>query len=459
MTMIGRLGATYAPLRLPAYRAFLAAQTVSTIGSLVQSTAQAWVAYDITRSPAALGTIATLGVIPMAVLGPVAGTIADRFDRRLVLIVTQVALALLAASLAMLVQNDAVQAWHLYVLAVLTGAVTALDAPALQAYAGDLVGAEYVRQAVTLGMMGFQVSRTLGPPLAGVLVVAIGPASAFWANAASFLVVAAAVYVVRRVGEGVGQRRTDNALAVTPPGGMAEAVRHVRANPVLINLYALPLLYVLGMASSTLYPAYVRDALHADADALGTMIGAWGAGTFVTSLVVLPLVQGVRRVGLACAAALAWFGAVLLALGVLGLDSVRGTVVGSPWPDAVTIAATLAFLSGVTGPVVLSQSTGLMQAMAPTAMRGRLSGLSGTLNAGLQPFTNLAVGISGEAVGVPATMIGNGAMLLGAVVALVAFRPSVRAPFMRTGLPKSTLASASGPQTANLSPAASGEGR
>ena len=81
--MIGRLGATYAPLRLSPYRAFLAAQTVSTIGSLVQSTAQAWVAYDITRSPAALGTIATLGVIPVVILSPVAGTLADRFDRQI----------------------------------------------------------------------------------------------------------------------------------------------------------------------------------------------------------------------------------------------------------------------------------------------------------------------------------------------------------------------------------------
>jgi predicted MFS family arabinose efflux permease len=430
MIITGRLGSTYAPLRLPAYRAFFAAQTVSTIGSLVQSTAQAWVAYGITRSPAALGTIATLSVIPMAVVGRAAGSVADQFDRRRVLISTQVALAILAAALAVLVQNDAVQAWHLYVLAVLSGAVTALDAPALQAYASDLVGAEHVRQAVTLGMMGFQVSRTLGPPLAGVLVVSIGSASAFWVNAVSFLVVAAAISAVRGAGNDAGQRRTNSTPRTTTPGTLAQAVRHVRDNPFLINLYVLPLLYVLGMASSTLYPAYVRDALHADADALGTIIGAWGAGTFATSLVILPLVNRARLVGLTCAAALAWFGAVLLGLGVLGIDSVRETVAGGLRPNAVSVAATLAFLSGVTGPVVLSQSTGLIQAMAPSAMRGRLSGLSGTLNSGLQPITNLAVGYSGEAIGVPATMIGNGAILIGAVVALVALRPSVRAPLV-----------------------------
>ena len=426
MTILGRLGATYSPLRVPAYRAFLGAQTVSTIGSLVQSTAQAWVTYDITRSPAALGTIATLGVVPMVALSPVAGALADRFDRRLVLVSTQLTLAALAAVLALLVQLELVEAWHLYVLAALTGAATALDAPALQAYAGDLVGTGHVRQAVTLGMMGFQVSRTLGPPLAGVLVVAVGPSPAFWANAASFLVVALVVLALPH-------RRGTALVAPTPadppPGGMAAAIRHVRADPFLVNLYALPILYVFGMASSTLYPAFVRDALHADAGALGTIIGAWGAGTLATSLLVLPVVHGTARVGLTCAAALVWFGVVLIGLGVLGLDPVRHALETGPWPDAVTVAAGLAFLSGVTGPVVLSQSTGLVQAMGPPSMRGRLSGLSGTLNAGLQPFTNLAIGAAGEVVGVPAAMIGNGAILCAAVGVLVAFRPSMRAPF------------------------------
>ena len=234
----------------------------------------------------------------------------------------------LAAALAILVQLDAVQAWHLYVLAVLTGAVTALDAPTLQAYAGDLVGTTHVRQAVTLGMMGFQLSRTVGPPVAGVLVVAIGPASAFWVNAASFVVVAVTVAIVRGVRHHPTQTPaplvpTDLRPAASLAGGMAEAVRHVRTNPILVNLYALPLLYVLGMASSTLYPAYVRDALRADASALGTIIGAWGAGTFVTSLVVLPLVQGTRHVGLTCAAGLVWFGMVTVGIGALGLDGVR----------------------------------------------------------------------------------------------------------------------------------------
>jgi MFS family permease len=428
MTILGRLGATYAPLRVPAYRAFLGAQTVSTIGSLVQSTAQAWVTYDITRSPAALGTIATLGVVPMVALSPVAGALADRFDCRLVLVSTQLTLAALAAVLALLVQLEVVEAWHLYVLAALTGAATALDAPALQAYAGDLVGTGHVAQAVTLGMMGFQVSRTLGPPLAGVLVVAVGPSPAFWANAASFLVVALVVLALpHRRGN---PPETLGTPADPPPGGMAAAIRHVRTDPFLVNLYALPILYVFGMASSTLYPAFVRDALHADAGALGTIIGAWGAGTLTTSLLVLPVVHGTARVGLTCAAALVWFGVVLIGLGVLGLDPVRHALETVPWPDAATVAAGLAFLSGLTGPVVLSQSTGLVQAMGPPSMRGRLSGLSGTLNAGLQPFTNLAVGFSGEAVGVPATMIGNGAILCAAVGALVAFRPSMRAPFV-----------------------------
>jgi hypothetical protein len=259
-------------------------------------------------------------------------------------------------------------------------------------------------------------------------------ASAFWVNAASFLVVAVTIAFLRRTGA------APNAPTVKVDGStswehgtMREVIGHVRASPILVDLYILPLLYVLGMASSTLYPAFVRDALHADAGALGTIIGAWGAGTFTTSLVLLPLVVTSKRVGLVSAIALAWFGVVLVALGALGLEPVRDAFNKHAGLDAVTVGAMLAFASGVTGPVVLSQSTGLVQAMAPPPMRGRLSGLSGTLNSGVQPFTNLAIGIAGEAVGTPLAMIGNGAVLCGAVAAFVAFRPSVRASFVGFG--------------------------
>ncbi|NDE74716.1 MAG: MFS transporter [Proteobacteria bacterium] len=160
MSSPGRFGHMYAPLRVPNYRMFLAGQTVSTMGSLIQMTAQSWVVYELTHSSAALGTVAMLGSLPLLFLSPYAGTLADRIDRRKLLYGTQLILAGLAATLAILVQTGLIQLWHLYVLAVVTGIVTALDGPALQAFAADLTGPTLIRQAVSLNMMGFQVSRS-----------------------------------------------------------------------------------------------------------------------------------------------------------------------------------------------------------------------------------------------------------------------------------------------------------
>lgn len=429
MTASARFGQMYAPLRVANYRTFLIGQTVSTVGSLIQATAQQWVVYELTRSPAALGTVAMLGSLPLVLLSPFAGSLADRADRRRLLIGTQLALAACAAILAILVQADVVEVWHLYVLATFTGAITALDGPALQAFSADLTGPALIRRTVALNMMGFQVSRMVGPTIAGLIVAYYGSATAFWVNAASFLAVIVALARVRF--DEIGTSRP--ARAAQTSGGTAEAIRHVRANPILVNAYLYPLLYMLGASATTLYPAFVGDTLRHDARALGTIIGAWGAGTLATSLVVLPFVQNVKRAGMLSSALVAWFGLMLVLVRVIALPgpseviSWVGDAVGLAAPMVAATAA-LTFLSGASGPIVLSTSTGLLQATAPPDMRARLSSLSQVFSFGSQPFVTLAVGLLGEVLGAPDALlvIGGGVCFL--VFALVAVRPSMRAP-------------------------------
>jgi MFS family permease len=435
MTGASRFGHMYAPLRVANYRNFLIGQTISTMGSLIQMTAQSWVVYELTRSSAALGTIAMLGSLPLLLVSPYAGTLADRIDRRRLLYGTQAALAALAATLAILVQTGTAQIWHLYVLAMLTGIVTALDGPALQAFAADLTGPALVRQAVSLNMMGFQVSRMVGPSVAGLLVGYYGSATAFWVNAASFLAVILALLRVRFNAdspEAPRRRRAGQA-----PGTTMDAVRHVLRNPTLVNFYLYPLLYMVGAATTmTLYPVYVGDVLQRDARALGTIIGAWGAGNLVTSFLILPLVQNVRRTGILSAFLLVWFGMMLALLHVIALPSVMAAIeglggrVGIPDP-VVAVASVATFLSGITGPIVLSMAGGLQQAMAPPDMRARLAALGTTITFGTQPFVSLAVGYAGEVFGAPTALLLTAGVLTVLVVLLVAFRPSVRAEVIR----------------------------
>ena len=435
MSSPGRFGHMYAPLRVPNYRMFLAGQTVSTMGSLIQMTAQSWVVYELTHSSAALGTVAMLGSLPLLFLSPYAGTLADRIDRRKLLYGTQLILAGLAATLAILVQTGLIQLWHLYVLAVVTGIVTALDGPALQAFAADLTGPTLIRQAVSLNMMGFQVSRMVGPSVAGLLVGFYGSATAFWVNAASFLAVILALLRVRFTNEGASGQR--GARSGAGGGTTMDAVRHILGNANLVNFYIYPLLYMFGAASTmTLYPVYVGDVLHRDARALGTIVGAWGAGNLATSLLVLPLVQNVRRTGLLSAGLLIWFGAMLALLWAISLPPVMASIEASGaalgLPDPVVLAACVAtFLSGATGPIVLSMASGLQQMMAPPTMRARLAAIGTTITFGTQPFVNLAVGYTGEIFGAPTALLANGVFVTVLVLLLVTFRRSVRAEVIR----------------------------
>ncbi len=452
MTGASRFGHMYAPLRVANYRNFLIGQTISTMGSLIQMTAQSWVVYELTRSSAALGTIAMLGSLPLLLVSPYAGTLADRIDRRRLLYGTQAALAALAATLAILVQTGTVQIWHLYVLAVLTGIVTALDGPALQAFAADLTGPALVRQAVSLNMMGFQVSRMVGPSVAGLLVGYYGSATAFWVNAASFLAVILALLRVRFNADSPEAPRRRHAGQA--PGTTMDAVRHVLRNPTVVNFYLYPLLYMVGAATTmTLYPVYVGDVLQRDARALGTIIGAWGAGNLVTSFLILPLVQNVRRTGILSAFLLVWFGAMLALLRFIALPASMAAIeglggrVGIPDP-VVAVASVATFLSGITGPIVLSMASGLQQAMAPPDMRARLAALGTTITFGTQPFVSLAVGYAGEVFGAPTALLLTAGVLTGLVILLVAFRPSVRAEVVRPNTMVSPPATPPPPESA-----------
>ncbi len=188
---------SFSPLRNLNLRYYLSGQAVSLIGTWLQMTAQGWVVWEISHSTVALGITGMLGTLPILLFGPWAGVLADRLDRRKVLVGTQTVAMLLAFALAVLTQLHLVQLWHVYVLSAVLGIVTALDFPSQQAFIGDMAGMGEVRRAVVLNAMIVQVSRTLGPALAGFIIGALGAASAFWLNGVSFLVVIGSLLMVR----------------------------------------------------------------------------------------------------------------------------------------------------------------------------------------------------------------------------------------------------------------------
>src|SRR5215467_4793937 len=174
---------TFAPLAVRSLRIYLAGQAVSLLGTWIQSTAQAWVVWQLSHSTVDLGVNAMLGMLPFLLLGPWISVWADRLDRRRLLVGTQVSSMILAAVLAVLVQTGTVQLWHVHLLALLLGMVNALDMPTQQAFIGELSGREQVREAIVLNVMIVQVSRMVGPAFAGWIISALGVTLTFWLNA------------------------------------------------------------------------------------------------------------------------------------------------------------------------------------------------------------------------------------------------------------------------------------
>jgi MFS family permease len=392
---VGAFQDTFSPLKNRNLRVYLTGQAVSLIGTWMQMTAQSWVVWRLSHSEAALGTVGMIGTLPLLLLGPIAGVWADRLDRRKILVYTQSLAMLLAFALAALVQTGAVQLWHVYVLAGMLGCVSALDMPSQQAFIGDLAGMDLVRKAVVVNGMLVQVSRILGPTMAGMLVQLTGEAPAFWINGLSFLAVIASLLAV--------QANHAHKPAANRGGSFMEGVRHVIGQPRILDLMIFTgLITFFGFSNGQILPAFADRTLHGDAGLYGTLMGASGVGALISVVFVVPAGQKVKRAGLMLSTAVAAGGVAFMLF----------SLTRSPY-----VALAAYFLTGIPIPLVLTTNNGLLQVLAPGEMRARLLTVYLMLSFGLQPISNLWVGWLAEHLGAPTTILINGASM--AAIALL----------------------------------------
>src|SRR5215510_241822 len=293
---------SFMPLRQRNLAIYLSGQAISLVGTWLQVTAQGWLVWDLSGSAAALGIAAALATLPLLVFVPFTGPIADRYDRRRLLIGTQVTAMLLAFMLAFLVQTHLVRLWHVYLLALLLGIVTALDFPAQQAFLGDLSGMERVRQSVNLNAILLQVSRILGPALASAIITTLGIASAFWLNGLSFATVIVSLVAVR-----ANQSRRPN--SGSPLRDLLDSLRFVRTQPRLLDILGLVMLSAFfGLGVINIMPAFASVVLRGGAQELSWLLAVSGGGALISVLIVVPLLNTVRRAGVALALTAIWMG-------------------------------------------------------------------------------------------------------------------------------------------------------
>jgi MFS family permease len=396
---------SFSPLHNLNLRYYLSGQAVSLIGTWLQMTAQGWVVWEISHSTVALGVTGMLGTLPLLLFGPWAGVWADRLDRRRLLVATQGVAMLLAFVLAALTQLKLVQLWHVYVLSVLLGTVTALDMPSQQAFIGDLAGMAEVRRAIVLNAMIVQVSRTLGPALAGFIIGAVGAASAFWLNGVSFLVVIGSLLVVR-------SNQVRKAGKADPLREFWEGLRFIGTQPRLFDLILFVVVQTfLGLTILNILPAVATDVLHGQAQVLGWLLAASGLGALVSTLFIVPVAQVQRRTGVIVGGLVVWMGAWIVVVSF------------SSWLPVTLLAL---FLASLTPPVVFTTANGFLQVSSPPNMRARLLSAYLMLSFGLQPFASLFIGFSAQRLGSPGAIALNGVLLMVLAALILVARPGLR---------------------------------
>lgn len=386
-------------------RVYLSGQAVSLIGTWMQATAQSWLVWQLSHSTVALGVVAMLGTLPFLLLGPLAGAWADRLDRRKLLVIGNTAAMALAFILALLVYTGAVELWHIYLFAALLGIVNALDMPAHQAFLGDLSGIDQVRQAVMINSAIFQLSRMAGPAIAGWLIGTFGIAPAFWINGVSFTAVIIGLLAVRA--QQVRKTGSHGTLA-----DFRETIAFIRSEPRVQDLLFLSMLVTFfGISSMQFLPVFATDVLRGNAQSLGLLMGASGAGALIGSLVVAPLAQKLKRTGVTLIAAALLSGACLCAFAL----SVR-----------LPFSLLWIFLASVNMPVLTTTANGLMQTLAPADMRARLISTWLMLGFGTLPFAAMLIGITADLMGAPAAVFVNGSLIASGALALMLARKQLR---------------------------------
>lgn len=406
MSIVSTLRESFSPLKIRNFRIYLSGQAVSLVGTWLQMTAQSWVVWELSHSATALGVTAMLGSLPILLLGPWAGVWADRLDRRKLLILTQIGAMILAFILALLTQTGLVQLWHVYLLSGLLGIITAVDIPVQQTFLGDLSGMAEVRKAINLNITMLQVSRILGPALAGLIIATLGVAVAFWLNGLSFIAVIISLWLV----SSNQVRKPHNGKFLVE---FKEGVSYVATQPRLQDLILLAILvtFFAFPVIMSLLPAVVGKVLQGDAATLSWLMMSSGAGALVGTMFLAPLTQATRRTGVVLGGIIGWVGVWLVLFSEVN------------WLPLSLISL---FFVSIGIPAVLTTTMGLMQVLAPADMRARLMSLFFTLSFGMQPVASLLAGYSADALTTPVAIRVNGLLLILGAVLMLVIRPALR---------------------------------
>ena len=395
------IGRTFSSVRTSRnFRLYLFGQTVSAIGTWMNFTASAWLVLQLTDSGTALGANIALYFLPVLLLGAYGGVLADRFDKRHILMATQAAYGVVALTLWALVATDVAELWMVYVLSLASGVVTAIDNPSRQSFYIEMVGEEHVRNAVSLNSAAFTGSRIFGPAIAGVLIATVGIATCFLIDGISYAAVLIALFAMRPV-ELHPQKRSTRER-----GHLVAGLKYVWATDELRRpLIAMAVVFTVSFNFAVFVPLLAERTFDGDAGTFGALSALAGIGSFVGAIVMASRVAEPRMRDLAL-----WAVAAGVSLVLPGLAPTLWFAGAAMIPMGFTI---MAFM--ITGNTML-------QLNARPEARGRVMALYGIVFLGSTPIGAPIAGVIGEHLGARVGFAISGLVAIALGVALLAAR-------------------------------------
>jgi len=390
------------------HRAFLyfwAGQTLSNIGTWMQTVALSWMVLSLTNSPLMLGFCSLMQFIPAVFLTIVAGALSDAFSNRIILIITNTLLTLICLTFAFLSFSGAAKLYVIFALSFLTGCVNSFDMPARQVFALETAGKNDLPNAVSLNTASFNLARLLGPAAAGIVMSAAGAGWCFIINAASFIPVIAALFAIKPLLNSAPDHKKTARAAADLTGDIRDGLGYIRRNGILLFLLSLSAAVALFANNfQVLLPVFAKQVYHFHALGFGYLMSALGAGALFGAL-LMPLLGkgGTHR-------HMPLYASLLLALVLLFTG----------FSKVFLLTAVGAGLTGFFLILFNTASNSMLQLNSDDVHRGRVMGVYSLIIQAFMPLGNFFAGIAANRLGAPNTFVLSGAVCLAAATVIPA---------------------------------------
>jgi len=377
----------FSSLKVRNFRIYWFGMLVSLIGSWIQITAQSWLVFQLTNSAFLLGFVGFLSSIPMFLLSLFTGVLADRVNKKNILIITQVSFMILAFLLAVLTHLKLITPAQIMLIALLNGVVMAFDAPSRQSMIVELVGKTHLPNAIALNSVAFNSSRIIGPALAGILVATIGMSGCFYLNGISFFAVIIALFLIKI--NSTKEIEQGNSALKDLKEGLVYVKNH-RLIFALVSMVAVVSLFGVGYVM--LMPIFAERILHVGIKGLGMLMSATGVGA-VCGALLLARLGDFRKKGNFLIASVMIFSVSLILFG---------------FSKSYLFSLIVLVFTGGSSVTAIALVNTLLQTNVPDKLRGRVMGIFMITFAGIMPFGNLFSGSVAQVWGVSAAIVSSG---------------------------------------------------